>query len=148
MGYKSWHQGDLAFYIQEEFIAFCLERQSFLLTPMERSIEDSLFYRTKVFWSPHMWGTVKQPRHNWVLKIRIVLCQARCTYISTWSRTRPIPSLKENGMLLEVSFMPVESDSASLWMTGWILELRKNHKVKYIHLLLLIDEFYVGKQQC
>ena len=35
--------------MQEECITFCLERETFLPTPLEWSTEDSLFYRTKVF---------------------------------------------------------------------------------------------------
>ena len=42
-------QRGLAIYMQEEFITFCFEGESFLPTPLEWSMEDSLFYRTKVF---------------------------------------------------------------------------------------------------
>ena len=44
-----WFQGELVIYMQEEFITFCFEGESFLPTPLEWSTEDSLFYRTKVF---------------------------------------------------------------------------------------------------
>ena len=40
-------QRELAIYMQGEFITFCLEGESFLLTPLEQSIENSLCYRTK-----------------------------------------------------------------------------------------------------